>query len=44
MTDENVEALRRAGLSGTRSSRATVAAALAAGFKRLRAGLAALGE
>lgn len=44
MTDEDVEALRRAGLSEDQIFEATVAAALGAGLKRLRAGLAALGE
>lgn len=44
MTDEDVEALRRAGLSEDRIFEATVAAALGAGLERLRAGLAALGE
>lgn len=44
MTDEDVQALRRSGLSEDQIFEATVAAALGAGIKRLRAGLAALGE
>lgn len=47
MTDEDVQALRRAGLSEDQIFEATVAAAVGAGLKRLRAGLAglaALGE
>lgn len=44
MTDEDIEALRRAGVSEDQIFEATVAAALGAGLKRLRAGLAALGE
>jgi alkylhydroperoxidase family enzyme len=44
MTDEDVQALRRAGLSEDQIFEATVAAALGAGLKRLRAGLTALGE
>jgi hypothetical protein len=44
MTDEDIQALRRAGLSEDQIFEATVAAALGAGLERLRAGLAALGE
>ncbi|HET9227949.1 MAG TPA: hypothetical protein VFR31_14840 [Thermoanaerobaculia bacterium] len=44
ITDEDVEALKRAGLSEDQIFEATVAAAVGAGRKRLRAGLAALGE
>lgn len=44
VTDEDVEALRRAGLSDDQIFEATVAAAVGAGRKRLRAGLAALGK
>lgn len=44
MTDEDVEALKRAGLSEDQIFEATMASALGAGLKRLRAGLAALGE
>ena len=44
VTDEDVEAIKRAGLSEDQIFEATVAAALGAGLKRLRAGLAALGE
>jgi alkylhydroperoxidase family enzyme len=44
MTDEDVEALRRAGLSEDQIYEATVASALGAGLERLRAGLAVLGE
>lgn len=44
VTDEDVEALRRAGLSEDQIFEATVAAAVGAGMKRLRAGLAALAE
>lgn len=44
MTDEDVQALRRAGLSEDQIFEATVAAALGAGLERLRAGLAAMGE
>ena len=44
MTDEDVQALLRAGLSEDQIFEATVAAALGAGLERLRAGLAALGE
>ena len=40
--DEDVEALKRAGLSEDRIFEATVAAAVGAGLKRLRIGLAAL--
>ena len=42
VTDEDVEALRRAGLSEDQIFEATVTAAVGAGLKRLRAGLAAL--
>jgi alkylhydroperoxidase family enzyme len=42
VTDEDVEALKRAGLSEDQIFEATVAAALGAALKRLRAGLAAL--
>lgn len=44
VTDEDVEALKQAGLSEDQIFEATVAAAVGAGRKRLRAGLAALGE
>ena len=44
ITDEDVEALKKAGLSEDRIYEATVAAALGAGLKRLRLGLAALGK
>lgn len=44
VTDDDVEALKRAGLSEDQIFEATVAAAVGAGLKRLRAGLAALGE
>ncbi len=44
VTDEDVQDLLRAGLSEDEIFEATVAAALGAGLKRLRAGLAALGE
>ncbi|MFP5284306.1 MAG: hypothetical protein ACLGI9_01060 [Thermoanaerobaculia bacterium] len=44
VTDEDIQALRRAGLSEDQIFEATVAAALGAGLERLRAGLAALGE
>lgn len=44
VTDEDVEALRRAGVSEDQIFEATVTAAVGAGLKRLRAGLAALGE
>lgn len=44
VTDEDVQELLRAGLSEDEIFEATVAAALGAGLKRLRAGLAALGE
>lgn len=44
MTDEDIQALRRAGLSEDQIFEATVAAALGAGLERLRAGLTALGE
>lgn len=44
MTDEDIQALRRAGFSEDQIYEATVAAALGAGLERLRAGLAALGE
>jgi alkylhydroperoxidase family enzyme len=42
VTDEDVEALKNAGLSEDRIFEATVAAAVGAGLKRLRIGLAAL--
>lgn len=42
VTDEDVEALKKAGLSEDRIYEATVAAAVGAGLKRLRLGLAAL--
>ncbi|HYN20597.1 MAG TPA: hypothetical protein VE078_06530 [Thermoanaerobaculia bacterium] len=42
VTDEDVEALKRSGLSEDQIFEATVAAAFGAGLKRLRAGLAAL--
>lgn len=42
ITDEDVEALKKAGLSEDRIFEATVAAAVGAGLKRLRIGLAAL--
>jgi alkylhydroperoxidase family enzyme len=42
VTDEDVEALKKAGLSEDRIFEATVAAAVGAGLKRLRIGLAAL--
>ena len=44
MTDEDVQALLRAGLTEDQIFEATIAAALGAGLERLRAGLAALGE
>ena len=44
MTDEDVQALRRSGLTEDQIYEATVAAALGAGLERLRAGLAVLGE
>jgi len=44
MTDEDIQALRRAGFSEDQIYEATVSAALGAGLERLRAGLAALGE
>lgn len=44
VTDEDVQELLRAGLSEDEIFEATVAAALGAGLKRLRAGLTALGE
>lgn len=44
VTDEDVQELLQAGLSEDEIFEATVAAALGAGLKRLRAGLAALGE
>lgn len=44
VTDEDVQALLRAGLSEDQIFEATVAAAVGAGLKRQRAGLAALGE
>lgn len=44
VTDEDVEALKKAGLSEDQIYEATVAAAVGAGLKRLRIGLAALGE
>lgn len=43
VTDEDIAALRRAGLSEDQIFEATVAAAVGAGLKRQRAGLAALG-
>ena len=42
VTDEHIEALKKAGLSEDRIFEATVAAAVGAGLKRLRIGLAAL--
>jgi hypothetical protein len=42
VTDEDVEALKRAGLSEDQIFEATVAAALGAALERLQAGLAAL--
>ena len=44
VTDDDVEALKRAGLSEDQIFEATVAAAVGAGLRRLRTGLAALGE
>jgi len=44
VTDQDVEALKRAGLSDDQIFEATVAAAVGAALKRLRAGLAALGD
>lgn len=44
ITDEDVEALKQAGLTEDQIFEATVAAAVGAGLERLRAGLAALGE
>lgn len=44
VTDEDVQALRQAGLSEDHIYEATVAASLGAGLVRLRIGLAALGE
>lgn len=44
VTDEDVEALRQAGVTEDQIFEATVAAAVGAGMKRLRIGLAALGE
>lgn len=44
MTNKDIQALRRAGLSEDQIFEATVSAALGAGLERLRAGLAALGE
>ncbi len=44
VTDEDVEALKKAGLSEDEIFEATVAAAAGAGFKRLQAGLSALGK
>jgi alkylhydroperoxidase family enzyme len=43
VTDEDVEALKKAGLSEDRIFEATVAAAVGAGLKRLQMGLAAIG-
>jgi hypothetical protein len=42
ITDEDVEALKKAGLSEDRIFEASVAAAVGAGLKRFRIGLAAL--
>jgi alkylhydroperoxidase family enzyme len=42
VTDEDVEALKKAGLSEDRIFEASVAAAVGAGLKRLRIGLAVL--
>ncbi|HEX3128262.1 MAG TPA: hypothetical protein VH394_13105 [Thermoanaerobaculia bacterium] len=42
ITDEDVEALKKAGLSDDRIYEATVAAAVGAGLKRLRIGLSVL--
>lgn len=44
VTDEDVEALKKSGLSEDRIFEATVAAAVGAGLKRLRIGLAVLGK
>lgn len=44
VTDEDIEELRRAGISEDQIFEATIVAAVGAGLKRLRAGLAALGE
>ncbi|MES1242942.1 MAG: hypothetical protein ABUT39_15105 [Acidobacteriota bacterium] len=44
VTDEDVETLKKAGLSEDRIFEATVAAAVGAGLKRLRLGLAALAD
>ena len=44
VTDEDVEALKKAGLSEDQIYEATVAASVGAGLKRLRLGLAALEE
>jgi alkylhydroperoxidase family enzyme len=44
VTDEDVEALKKAGLSEDKIFEATVAAAVGAGLKRLRMGLAVLAD
>lgn len=44
VTEEDVDALKRSGLSEDQIFEATVTAAFGAGLKRLRAGLAALDE
>ena len=44
LTDEDVETLKKAGLSEDRIFEATVAAAVGAGLKRLRLGLAVLAD
>jgi alkylhydroperoxidase family enzyme len=44
VTDEDVEALKKSGLSEDRIFEATVAAAVGAGLKRLQIGLAVLGK
>ncbi len=44
VTDEDVEALKKAGISEDRIFEATAAAAVGAGLKRLRMGLSVLGR
>jgi alkylhydroperoxidase family enzyme len=44
ITDEDVEALKKAGLTEDKIFEATVAAAVGAGLKRLKLGLAALSK
>lgn len=44
VTDEDIEALKKSGLSEDRIFEATVAAAVGAGLKRLQIGLAVLGK